>query len=118
MTSRPAVRGGATLLLVGAAGSVALAQTHTQARDTVITLDIGSRTWQRDSVTVGVRLQASGTARAPQATWRATVGVSALLGHVTVDLHDIRGRIHFKVDPSALDSIGRSTTPPAVPPRR
>jgi len=119
MIARYVVRIGAALLaLVGAASSEVHAQTRTQARDTVITLNIGDRTWQRDSVTVGVALRAAGAAGTRPAAWHASVGVNALLSHVTVDMHNIRGRIHFKVDPSALDSIGRTTTPPAVPPRR
>jgi len=112
--------------LVHAAGDAAIAQTATpapapvrvQARDSIITLNIGDRSWQRDSVTVGVALRASGASGTQRAAWHANVGVNALLGHVTVDLHNIRGRILFRVDPSVLDSIGRTTTPPAVPPRR
>ena len=88
------------------------------AIDTVITLNISDRTWQHDSVSVGVALGASGTAGARRAAWRTCIGVSALLGHVTASLHNVRGRIHFKVDPAALDSIGRPATSPAVPPRR
>jgi hypothetical protein len=88
------------------------------AIDTVITLNVGDRRWQRDSVSVGVAFGASGTAGARGAPWRACVGVSALLGHVTANLHNVRGRIHLKVDPAALDSIGRTATSPAVPPRR
>ena len=91
---------------------------HLVARDTLITLDIGDRTWQRESVTVGVAFGAAGTAGARHAPWRACIGVSALLGHVTANLHNVRGRIHFRVDPAALDSIGRRSASPVVPPRR
>jgi hypothetical protein len=89
------------------------------AIDTLIILDIGDRTWQRDSVNVGVALGASGTAGTRRLLWRTCVGVGAMLGHVTATLHNVRGQIHLKVDPSALDSIGRpATSPAAVPPRR
>ena len=88
------------------------------ALDTVITLDIRDRTWQRDSVTTGVAFGASGSTDSQRAPWRACVGVSALLGHITANLHNVRGRIHLRVDPSALDSIGHSSPSPAVPPRR
>ena len=88
------------------------------AIDTLITLEIHDRTWQRDAVRVGVAYGAAGSAGARRTSWSTCVGVSALLGHVTASLHNVRGRIHFKVDPSALDSIGRTTIPPAVPPRR
>ncbi len=89
------------------------------AIDTLITLNIGDRTWQRDSVAVGVAYGASGTAGARRLPWRTCVGVGAMLGHVTASLHNVRGQIHFKVDPAALDSIGRpATSPAAVPPRR
>jgi len=88
------------------------------AIDTLITLDIRDHTWQRDSVGVGVALGASGTAGSRRAPWRTCVGVSALLGHVAADLHNVHARIHFRVDPAALDSIGRTSTSPAAPPRR
>ena len=89
------------------------------AIDTIITLNIADRTWQRDSVSVGVAYGASGTAGARSLPWRTCVGVGAMLGHVTTSLHNVRGQIHFKVDPAALDSIGRPVTSPvAVPPRR
>jgi hypothetical protein len=88
------------------------------AIDTLITLDIRDRTWQRDAVRVGVAYGATGTAGARRTSWSTCVGVTALLGQVTASLHNVRGQIHFKVDPSALDSIGRITRPPAAPPRR
>jgi hypothetical protein len=90
------------------------------ALDTVITLAIADRTWTRDSVDAGVSLGLGGTAGARRAPWHACAGVSAHLGTVTAHLHEVRGRIHFRADPSALDSIGRASgsTPPAAPPRR
>jgi len=88
------------------------------AIDTLIRLDIRDRTWQRDSVGVGVAFGASGTAGSRRAPWRTCVGVSALLGHVAADLHNVHARIHFRVDPAALDSIGRTSTSSAAPPRR
>ena len=88
------------------------------AIDTLITLDIRDRTWQRDAVRVGVAYGASGVTGTRRPSWSTCVGVTTLLGHVTASLHNVRGRIHFKVDPAALDSIGRTTLPPAVPPRR
>lgn len=88
------------------------------AIDTVITLNISDHTWQRDSANVGVAIGASGAAGARRAPWRACIGVSAFLGQVTASLHNVHGRIHFKVDPAALDSIGHTSASPAAPPRR
>ena len=86
--------------------------------DTLITLDISDRSWQRDSTSVGVALAAGGNAGTRAAPWRACVGVSALLGHVSANLHNVHGRIRLRVDTSVLDSIGHSSPSPAVPPRR
>lgn len=88
------------------------------ALDTVITLDIRDRAWQRDTLTTGVAFGASGNAGSQRAPWRTCVGVSARFGHVTANLHNVRGRIHLHVDPSALDSIGHTSLSPAVSPRR
>jgi hypothetical protein len=87
--------------------------------DTVITLNITDRTWQRDSLSAGVSLGVAGTAGAQGAPWRACAGVAASFGRITTTLHNVRGEIHLRADPGALAAIGRGTdsTPP-VPPRR
>jgi len=87
--------------------------------DTVITLDIADRTWQRDSLSAGVSLGVAGTAGARHAPWHACAGATATLQRITVTLHDVHGQIHLKADPGALAAIGRTpdSTPPA-PPRR
>ena len=105
-------------LLVRRDSTSAGASKSLSAIDTLITLDIRDRTWQRDSVRVGVAYGATGNAGARRTSWSTCVGVTALLGRVTASLHNVRGRIHFKVDPAALDSIGRPSLSPAVPPRR
>ncbi|NUR36027.1 MAG: hypothetical protein HOQ30_18695 [Gemmatimonadaceae bacterium] len=90
------------------------------AIDTVITLDIRDRTWQRDNFTAGVALGVAGTAGTRGAPWHACAGATAAFGRITATLHNVHGQIHLKADPSVLDSIGRTTrgiTPPA-PPRR
>ena len=91
------------------------------AIDTVITLNITDRTWQRDSVSAGVSLGAAGTAGARRAPWHACAGATVTLGRVTATLHDVHGQIHLKADPAPLDAIGgtaRSGTTPPAPPRR
>ena len=87
--------------------------------DTVITLDIADRSWQRDSLSAGVSLGVAGTAGARHAPWHACAGATATLQRITVTLHEVHGQIHLKADPGALAAIGRTpdTTPPA-PPRR
>lgn len=87
--------------------------------DTVITLDIADRTWQRDSLSAGVSLGVAGTAGARHAPWHACAGATATLQRITATLHDVHGQIHLKADPGALAAIGRTpgSTPPA-PPRR
>lgn len=87
--------------------------------DTVITLDIADRSWQRDSLSAGVSLGVAGTAGARHAPWHACAGATATLQRITATLHDVHGQIHLKADPGALAAIGRTpdTTPPA-PPRR
>ena len=87
--------------------------------DTVITLDIADRSWQRDSLSAGVSLGVAGTAGARHAPWHACAGATATLQRITVTLHDVHGQIHLKADPGALAAIGRTpgSTPPA-PPRR
>jgi len=107
-----------TTIGVRRADSSSARATSLTAIDTVITLNIGDHTWQRDSASVGVAIGASGAAGARSAPWRACIGVSAFLGQVTASLHNVHGRIHFKVDPAALDSIGHTSTSPAAPPRR
>ena len=89
------------------------------AIDTVITLDIADRRWQRDSLSAGVSLGVAGTAGARHAPWHACAGATATLQRITATLHDVRGQIHLKADPAALAAIGRTpgSTPPA-PPRR
>ena len=90
------------------------------AIDTVITLDIRDRTWQRDNFTAGVALGVAGTVGTRGAPWHACAGATAAFGRITATLHNVHGQIHLKADPSVLDSIGRTTrgiTPPA-PPRR
>ncbi|HET7189131.1 MAG TPA: hypothetical protein VFI52_13340 [Gemmatimonadaceae bacterium] len=87
--------------------------------DTVITLDIADRSWQRDSLSAGVSLGVAGTAGARHAPWHACAGATATLQRITITLHDVHGQIHLKADPGALAAIGRTpgSTPPA-PPRR
>lgn len=87
--------------------------------DTVITLNIADRSWQRDSLSAGVSLGVAGTAGARHAPWHACAGATATLQRITVTLHDVHGQIHLKADPGALAAIGRTpgSTPPA-PPRR
>lgn len=87
--------------------------------DTVITLDIADRSWQRDSLSAGVSLGVAGTAGARHAPWHACAGATATLQRITATLHDVHGQIHLKADPGALAAIGRTpdNTPPA-PPRR
>jgi hypothetical protein len=87
--------------------------------DTVITLDIADRSWQRDSLSAGVSLGVAGTAGARHAPWHACAGATATLQRITATLHDVHGQIHLKADPGALAAIGRTSgsTPPA-PPRR
>lgn len=87
--------------------------------DTVITLDIADRSWQRDSLSAGVSLGVAGTAGARHAPWHACAGATTTLQRITATLHDVHGQIHLKADPGALAAIGRTpdTTPPA-PPRR
>ena len=89
------------------------------AIDTVITLNITDRTWQRDSLSAGVSLGVAGTAGTRGLPWHACAGATATLGRITATLHNVHGRIHVKADPGALAEIGRTsgTTPPA-PPRR
>ena len=92
---------------------------RTGVLDTVITLNIADRTWQRDSLSAGVSLGAAGQAGAQRGRWHACAGATATLGRITATLHNVRGQIHLRADPAALDAIGRPTagTPPA-PPRR
>ena len=87
--------------------------------DTIITLNITDRTWQRDSLSAGVSLGAAGQAGAQHGRWHACAGATATLGRITATLRNVQGQIHLKADPGALDAIGRPTasTPPA-PPRR
>jgi hypothetical protein len=90
------------------------------AIDTVITLNIRDRTWQRDTFAAGVALGVAGSAGTRGAPWHACAGATATFGHVAATLHNVQGQIHLKADPAALDAIGgttRGTTPPA-PPRR
>jgi hypothetical protein len=89
------------------------------ALDTVITLNITDRTWQRDSLSAGVSLGAAGQAGAQRGRWHACAGATATLGRITATLHNVYGRIHLRADAGALDAIGRTTgsTTPA-PPRR
>ena len=89
------------------------------ALDTVVTLDIANRTWQRDALAVGVSLGVAGTAGTRRAPWHACAGATATLGRVTATLRNVHGQIHLRADARALEAIGRSagTTPPA-PPRR
>jgi hypothetical protein len=97
-----------------------VASARSGAIDTVITLDIRDRTWQRDNFTAGVALGVAGSAGTRGAPWHACAGATATFGHVTATLHNVQGQIHLKADPAVLDSIGaptRGTTPPA-PPRR
>jgi hypothetical protein len=87
--------------------------------DTVVTLDITDRTWQRDSLSAGVSLGMAGTAGARRAPWHACAGATATLGRITATLHNVHGRIHLRADPTALEAIGRAAgTPPPAPPRR
>lgn len=87
--------------------------------DTIITLDITDRRWQRDHLSAGVSLGAAGAAGARGAPWHACAGATATLGRVTATLHNVRGRIHLRADAGALRAIGRKAviTPP-VSPRR
>jgi hypothetical protein len=87
--------------------------------DTVITLDITDRTWQRDSLSAGVSLGAAGQAGAQRGRWHACAGATATFGHIAATLHNVHGQIHLRADAGALDAIGRTTgsTPPA-PQRR
>jgi hypothetical protein len=87
--------------------------------DTVITLNITDRTWQRDSLSAGVSLGAAGIAGRRRAPWHACAGATVTLGRVTATLHNVHGQIRLRADPAALDAIGGSSgsTPPA-PPRR
>jgi hypothetical protein len=87
--------------------------------DTVITLNITDRTWQRDSLSAGVSLGAAGQAGSQRGRWHACAGATATLGRITATLHNVHGQIHLRADAAALDAIGRTTgsTPPA-PPRR
>jgi hypothetical protein len=89
------------------------------AIDTVITLAIADRSWTRDDVHAGVALGASGPAggRAP---WRACAGATVQLGRVTARLRQVHGTVHLRIDPAALDSVGRASVgpSPAGPPRR
>jgi hypothetical protein len=87
--------------------------------DTVITLNISDRTWQRDSLSAGVSLGVAGTAGARRAPWHACAGAAVTLGRVTATLHNVHGQIRLKADPTALDAIGggSGSTPPA-PQRR
>jgi hypothetical protein len=89
------------------------------AIDTVITLDITDRTWQRENLAAGVSLGVGGTVGARRAPWHACAGANATLGRVTATLHNVHGQIHLKADPGPLSAVGRSSgnTPPA-PPRR
>jgi hypothetical protein len=89
------------------------------AIDTVITLDIADRSWQRDNLSAGVSLGVAGTAGARRAPWHACAGAAATLGRVSATLHNVHGRIHLKADSGPLAAVGRATgsTPPA-PPRR
>jgi hypothetical protein len=87
--------------------------------DTVITLNITDRTWQRDSLSAGVALGAAGQAGSQRGRWHTCAGATVTLGRITATLHDVHGQIHLRADAGALDAIGRTTgsTPPA-PPRR
>jgi hypothetical protein len=87
--------------------------------DTVITLNITDRTWQRDSLSAGVSLGAAGQAGSQRGRWHACAGATTTLGRITATLHNVHGQIHLRADAGALDAIGRTagTTPPA-PPRR
>jgi hypothetical protein len=87
--------------------------------DTVITLNITDRTWQRDSLSAGVSLGAAGQSGAQHGRWHACAGATATFGRITATLHNVHGQIHLRADAGALDAIGRTTgsTPPA-PPRR
>jgi hypothetical protein len=90
------------------------------AIDTVITLNIADRSWQRDNVSAGVALGVGGSAGARRAAWHACAGATATFGRITATLHNVHGQIHLKADPGALDAIGATTgrTTPPAPPRR
>jgi hypothetical protein len=113
-------------LWAGARGDSATRATRPAGRtalrsaiDTVITLNITDRTWQRDSLSAGVSLGVAGTAGTGGLPWHACAGATATLGRIAATLHGVHGQIHLKADPGALAEIGRTsgTTPPA-PPRR
>jgi hypothetical protein len=96
-----------------------MAHARREVVDTTIVLAITDRRWQRNDVDAGVALGGAGTVRS-LGEWTTCAGASVHLGGVAVQLHNVSGNIHFRADPSALDSIGRtrSTPPPAGPPRR
>ena len=89
------------------------------AIDTMITLNITDRTWQRDNLAAGVSLGVGGTAGTGRAPWHACAGANVTFGRVTANLHNVHGQIHLKADPGPLSAIGGSTgSPPPAPPRR
>ena len=116
---RGGVQSGAWVSGVRVGTGTASAPRTSGVLDTVITLNITDRTWQRDSLSAGVSLGAAGQAGAQRGRWHACAGATVTLGHITATLHDVHGQIHLRADAGALDAIGRttSTTPPA-PPRR
>ena len=87
--------------------------------DTIVTLNITDRSWQRDALSAGVSLGVAGRVGARRSPWHACAGATATLGRITASLHGIHGQIHLRADPGALAAIGRTpgSTPPA-PPRR
>jgi hypothetical protein len=87
--------------------------------DTIVTLNISDRGWQRDTLSVGVSLGVAGQASAQRWPWHACAGAAATFGRIAVRMHEIHGQIHLRADPAKLAAIGRTSgsTPPA-PPRR
>ena len=75
--------------------------------DTIITLNITDRTWQRDSLSAGVSLGAAGQAGAQHGRWHACAGATATLGRITATLRNVHGQIHLRADPGALDGFQR-----------
>jgi hypothetical protein len=123
-------RAGALVRLWTATGADSMGRAQADSRpnallgrgpiDTVVTLNIADRAWQRDSLSAGVALGVAGSAGARRAPWHACAGATATFGRITATLHNVHGQIHLKADPGALDSIGGTTgrTTPPAPPRR
>jgi hypothetical protein len=97
-----------------------------RAIDTTIVLAIADHRWTASQYDGGIALGTDSSGRVSH--WNACAGAAVHLGQATAALHNVRGSIHLRIDPTALTHLGgtsspvgqrdSSPTPPAAPPRR